>query len=63
MYVETMNVTRLDPEDQSPALVDLESMVAEVGATFPLVAYTAQAAEPDETEAMNAAILAGLVAP
>lgn len=64
MYVETANVTRPDPEEQSPvALADLESMVAEVGATFPLMAYTVQAEESDEREAMNAAILAGLVAP
>jgi hypothetical protein len=64
MYVETANVTRPDPEQQSPAaLVDLEAMVAEVGATFPLMAYTVQADETDEHEAMNAAILAGLVAP
>jgi hypothetical protein len=64
MYVETANVTRLDPEEQSPAaLGDLEAMVAEVGATFPLMAYTVQADETDEHEAMNAAILAGLVAP
>jgi hypothetical protein len=64
MYVETANVTRPDPEGQSPAaLVDLEAMVAEVGATFPLMAYTVQADETDEYEAMNAAILAGMVAP
>lgn len=64
MNVETANVTHAGPEDQSvTALADLESMVVEIGATFPLMAYTVQAEESDETEAMNAAILAGLVAP
>jgi hypothetical protein len=64
MYGETAKVSHAGPEDQSPAaLADLESMVAEIGVTFPLMAYTAQADEADETEAMNAAILAGLVAP
>jgi hypothetical protein len=41
----------------------LEALVTEIGATYPLLAYTALAGEADETEAMNAAILAGLVSP
>jgi hypothetical protein len=38
-------------------------MLTEIGATYPLMAYTSQADEKDETEALNAAILAGLVSP
>jgi hypothetical protein len=64
MYVETTLVTAHDPEARSPgASADLDALVREVGTTYPLVAYTAQADEADETEAMNAAILAGLVSP
>ena len=64
MYVETADVTHPGTEDRAPArLGDLESMVAEVGATFPLMAYTAQAEEDDDAEAVNAAILAALVSP
>ena len=55
----------VDPNEQSPIeLADLESMVTEIGATFPLMAYTADAdEEADEREAMDAAILVGLVSP
>jgi hypothetical protein len=64
MYVETTVVTPHDPAIEGPgAAVELEALVAEIGATYPLVAYTAQADERDETEALNAAILAGLVSP
>ena len=34
----------VDPNEQSPIeLADLESMVTEIGATFPLMAYAAEA--------------------
>ena len=64
MYEETTIVT--PPESTvatSRAQDSLESIVAEIGATYPLMAYTAQSGEEDEAEAINAAILAGLVAP
>ena len=63
MQVET-NVPHADPDEPSPtALMDLESMVVEIGATFPLMTYTSEADESDEREAVDAAILAGMVAP
>jgi hypothetical protein len=45
------------------ALTDLDSLVAEVGSSYPLVAYPADAEPSDERGAMDAMILAGLVAP
>ena len=64
MYEETTIVTPHDPTVRSPGSHDsLDALVAEIGATYPLLAYTAQAGETDETEAVNAAILAGLVTP
>jgi hypothetical protein len=64
MNEETTTVTPLESAVGSPGSRDpLEAMVTEIGATYPLVAYTALAGEADETEAMNAAILAGLVSP
>ena len=62
MPVET-NVPHADPTESPMALMDLESMVVEIGATFPLMTYTSEADETDEREAVDAAILAGLVAP
>jgi hypothetical protein len=41
----------------------MDDLISEIGATYPLMAYTSQADEADETEAMNSAILAGLVSP
>lgn len=54
--------------DSRPAFTDLEAMVAEVGASYPLVAYTAlgdeELPEPERSEAaIDSLILAGLVAP
>jgi hypothetical protein len=64
MYEEPGSVTRPTSDAPSSGTPDgLEALVMEIGATYPLMAYTAQADEADETEAMNAAILAGLVAP
>jgi hypothetical protein len=64
MNEETKSVTPLESPVGSPGSLDpLEALVTEIGATYPLVAYTALAGEADETEAMNAAILAGLVSP
>lgn len=64
MYEETTSVTPAEPTMATSRAQDpLESLVAEIGATYPLMAYTAQSGEEDETEAVNAAILAGLVAP
>jgi hypothetical protein len=63
MYEETTVVTP-HARAGSPASNDpLDAMLTELGATYPLMAYTAQANEEDETEALNAAILAGLVSP
>jgi hypothetical protein len=64
MYMEPTRVSRPDAE-RHPSSPDtsLEALVTEIGATYPLMAYTAQADEADETEAVNAAILAGLVTP
>jgi len=45
------------------ALPDLDSLVAEVGSSYPLVAYPADAEPADERGAMDAMILAGLVKP
>jgi hypothetical protein len=45
------------------ALADLDAIVAEVGITYPLMAYTATADERDENEAIDAMILAGMVSP
>ena len=45
------------------ALADLDTLVAEVGATYPLLAYTAMEDGQDETSAMDSLILAGLVSP
>ena len=46
------------------AMVDLDTLVAEVGASYPLLAYTAPD-EDDEDEAgvLDSMILAGLVNP
>jgi hypothetical protein len=45
------------------ALTDLDALVAEVGGSYPLVAYPADADPADEQDAMDAMILAGLVKP
>ena len=45
------------------ALADLDSLVAEVGSSYPLVAYPAEAEPADERGAIDAMILAGLVKP
>jgi hypothetical protein len=61
MPEETMVVEQAaaSPRSSDP----LETMVSEIGATYPLMAYTTESGEQDEAEAINAAILAGLVAP
>jgi hypothetical protein len=64
MHMEPTSVSRPDAETRpSSPDTSLETLVSEIGATYPLMAYTAQADEADETEAVNAAILAGLVTP
>jgi myo-inositol-hexaphosphate 3-phosphohydrolase len=63
MYEETTIVTPHGTVGSSTGHDPLDSVIAEIGATYPLMAYTAQAGEADETEAMNAAILAGMVSP
>ena len=64
MYEETTIVTPHERAVGSPGSHEsLDALVAEIGATYPLMAYTAQAGETNETEAMNAAILAGMVSP
>jgi hypothetical protein len=61
------NATAIEqpPLTASPlgALADLDSLVAEVGSSYPLVAYPADADPADERGAMDAMILAGLVKP
>ena len=68
---------RADREDESrrrhlPApnapsgyvLPDLEALVAEIGASYPLLAYVVQTDEEfDEASALDPVILAGLVSP
>ena len=62
MLVET-NVPHADPDEAlSMPLMDLESMVVEIGSTFPLMTYASEADESEEREAVDAAVLAGLVA-
>jgi hypothetical protein len=53
------------PLSPSPigALADLDSLVAEVGATYPLFAYTAPEEEDREEDTVDEMILAGLVSP
>ncbi|TML26559.1 MAG: hypothetical protein E6G30_08380 [Actinobacteria bacterium] len=45
------------------ALADLDAVVAEVGASYPLMAYAGDADPDQEAEAFDALILAGLVTP
>jgi hypothetical protein len=45
------------------ALADLDTVVAEVGASYPLMAYAGEADPDEEAEAVDALILAGLVRP
>jgi hypothetical protein len=45
------------------SLTDLDALVAEVGSTYPLLAYPADAGDDDERAAVDAMILAGLVKP
>ena len=63
MNEETIVVTPNEPVGSPLASDPLDAMLTEIGATYPLMAYTSQADEKDETEALNAAILAGLVSP
>jgi hypothetical protein len=63
MYEETTLVTPSERVGSSRTPDPLDAQLAEIGATYPLMAYTAQAGEADEAEALNAAILAGLVSP
>jgi hypothetical protein len=63
MYEETTVVTPTQSVGPRSAHDPLDAMLSEIGATYPLMAYTSQADEEDETEALNAAILAGLVSP
>jgi hypothetical protein len=63
MVEEATVVTRSERVGSSFGHDPLDAELAEIGATYPLMAYTAQAGEEDETEALNSAILAGLVSP
>jgi hypothetical protein len=63
MNEETTVVTPHESVGSPSANDPLDRMLTEIGATYPLMAYTTQADEEDETEALNAAILAGLVSP
>ena len=63
MFEEATAVTRSERVGSALPHDPLEAQLAEIGATYPLMAYTAQAGEADETEALNSAILAGLVTP
>lgn len=46
-----------------PALPDLDALVTEIGATYPMLAQAAQVDEDGEAGAYDAMILAGLVTP
>jgi hypothetical protein len=61
--MEPETPTLAPPPEAPMAPADLDMLVAEVGATYPLVAYAALADEGEEAEAIDAAILAGLVSP
>ena len=64
MQEETTFVTAPESNTGSPGANDpLEALISEIGATYPLMVYTSQSSESDEVEAVNAAILAGLVSP
>ena len=63
MNEETTVLTPHEPVGSPSPHDPLEATLTEIGATYPLMAYTTQADEKDETEALNAAILAGLVSP
>jgi hypothetical protein len=45
------------------AMVDLDTLVAEVGASYPLLAYTAPDDDEDGAGVLDSMILAGLVSP
>jgi len=45
------------------AMVDLDTLVAEVGASYPLLAYAAPDDDEDEAGVLDSMILAGLVSP
>jgi hypothetical protein len=63
MTKETTVIAPPEPVGAPSAPDPFDAMLSEIGATYPLMAYTTQADEKDETEALNAAILAGLVSP
>lgn len=46
-----------------PAPADLDTMIAEIGETYPLMAYTGHLDENDGTSMMDSMIFAGLVTP
>ena len=50
---------KLDEDPHTPATPDLETLVTELGATYPLMLFAADAQEANES--MNEQILAGLV--
>jgi hypothetical protein len=53
-----------DPDDARAALADLDALVYEVGASYPLLAYVTNAEETYEDEtALDPIILAALVTP
>jgi hypothetical protein len=47
----------------SAASADLDTMVAEIGATYPMMAYTGHLEEDDGVSMLDSMILAGLVTP
>jgi len=52
------------PNHAGPALADLDALVAEIGASYPMLAYAQQTDEEfDEATALDPIILAGLVSP
>jgi hypothetical protein len=57
------DATAIEQQTLTASLTDLDSLVAEVGSSYPLVAYPADAEPSDERGAMDAMILAGLVKP
>jgi hypothetical protein len=52
------------PAEHTPAMPDLDTLLMEVGQTYPLIGFAAEVDdELGHEEALNAAILAGLASP
>jgi hypothetical protein len=64
MHPTTPSIAQHEFEPGAGAvLADLDAVVAEVGASYPLMAYAGEADPDQEAEAFDALILSGLVRP